>query len=337
MSRKWSRRKWLKVSGLSAVGLTVPFSLTEFRNNNSMKTNSDFDVIIIGGSYAGLSAAMALGRSLRKVLLIDSGKPCNRFTPHSHNFITQDGAVPSEISKIAKEQVLRYDTVQFLEGLAVKARKKENGFEIEIDSGERFNSKKLIISTGVRDVFPDIKGFEDCWGKTVIHCPYCHGYELKGEKTAIMANAERAFHLASLVRNLTENLTIIRYGETEFSDEQLSTLKKHSISVLEKEIIEIGHNKGKISALIFDDGTKEEFDALYAGIPFEQTSHIPVSLGCELTEKGHIQTEMFQKTNVEGVFACGDCTSPMRSVAFAVAAGNITGAMVNHQLAGEEF
>ena len=302
-----------------------------------MINSSDFDVIIIGGSYAGLSAAMALGRSLRKVLVIDSGKPCNRFTSHSHNFITQDGAVPSEISKTAKDQVLKYDTVQFLDGVAVEARKKEKGFEIEIDSGERFNSKKLIISTGVRDVFPDIKGFEECWGKTVIHCPYCHGYEFKEAKTAIKTNADSTFHLASLVKNLTHKLTIIRFGNTEFSKEQLSKLKQHSISVLEKEIVEIEHNKGKISALIFDDGTKEEFDALYAGIPFEQTSHIPFSLGCELTETGHIQTDFTQKTNVKGVFACGDCTSPMRSVAFAVAAGNITGAMVNHQLAEEEF
>ena len=140
-----------------------------------MKRNH-FDVIIIGGSYSGLSAAMSLGRSLRQVLVIDSGLPCNKQTPHSHNFITQDGEKPAVISAKAKLQVDIYKTVQFFNGLAVKAFKKNKGFEITTESGDVFTSRKVLFATGVKDLLPEINGFAECWGISVLHCPYCHGY-----------------------------------------------------------------------------------------------------------------------------------------------------------------
>src|SRR5690606_17865245 len=186
------------------------FSLSlPFTKHNSMKDIKDFEVIIIGGSYAGLSAAMALGRSLRTVLIVDSGLPCNRQTPHSHNFLTQDGKTPMEISKLAKQQVKKYETVQFYNGLAISGTKTTNGFEIVTDTNDKFAAKKLIFATGVRDIMPDIKGFTECWGISIIHCPYCHGYEYREKNTAIIANGAKAFHMASLINNLTNNITIL--------------------------------------------------------------------------------------------------------------------------------
>jgi len=127
-----------------------------------MKTPADFDVIIIGGSYSGLSAGMALGRSLRKVLIIDDGKPCNRQTPHSHNFITHDGKAPAEIAALARQQVEKYDTVTFFNGLATSGTKTADGFNIQTASGETFNAKKLIFATGVKDHMPAIPGLGEC-------------------------------------------------------------------------------------------------------------------------------------------------------------------------------
>lgn len=337
MSNKITRREIIKQGGLALSALAFSFPLTTFTKFDNMKDNKEFDVIIIGGSYAGLSTAMALGRSMRNVLIIDSGKPCNRYTPHSHNFITHDGAVPGEIAAKAKEQVLKYNTVKFHQGMAVSGKKMENGFEIVVDSGEKFASKKLVFATGVKDIFPDIKGFQDCWGKTVIHCPYCHGYEFKGEKTAILANGERAFHVAALVNNLTDKITIITQGNPDFKEEQLIKLQKNKIQIIEKEVAEIKHQNGEIEALIFKDGTKENVSAVYASIPFEQHCKIPLDLGCEITEMGHIKVDLFQKTTIPGIYACGDNSSPMRSVANAVATGNLTGGMVNHEITAEEF
>lgn len=301
-----------------------------------MTAKNHVDVIIIGGSYAGLSAAMALGRSLRSVLIIDSGMPCNRQTPHSHNFLTHDGETPAVIAAKAKEQVLPYKTVSFINGTAVSGKKVEKGFAIGLASGETYSAKKLVFATGIRDLLPPIKGFSECWGITVIHCPYCHGYEFREQKTGILANGERAFHLASLVRNLTGTVTLIT-NKAELTDEQIGRLERKKVAIIEKKVVEMVHQNGQLQHLVFHDGTKEPFTAVYAAVPFEQHSDIPVSLGCELTEQGHIKVDMFQKTNIPGVYACGDNTNPMRSVAAAVAAGNITGAMVNRELTDETF
>ncbi len=302
-----------------------------------MTDNNQFDVIIIGGSYSGLSAAMALGRSLRQVLVIDSGTPCNRYTPHSHNFITQDGEQPAAISHKAQKQVAAYDTVRFHSGEVVAAVRNEVGFDVHVSTGEQFSSKKILFATGIKDIFPEIKGFAECWGKSVIHCPYCHGYEFRGKKTAIIATGEKAMHIASLVNNLTDSLSIILSDGSEFDRGQLDTLKKHNINVIPKEVIEIKHRDGAVHAVVFKDGRKESFDAVYAAIPFIQQTDIPAVLGCEITESGLVKIDTFQKTTVSGVYACGDNSSPMRSVAFAVAAGNMAGAMLNHELTVETF
>lgn len=296
-----------------------------------------FEVIIVGGSYAGLSAAMALGRSLRKTLVIDSGKPCNLTTPHSHNFLTQDGKSPKEISKVAKEQVEKYETINFYDGKAVKGKKTDTGFEIITENGETFESKKLIFATGVVDEIPSIKGFAECWGISLIHCPYCHGYEYRNKKTGIIANEDRAFHIASLVKNLTNDITIFTRGTANFSEEQLEKLKKHNIEIIETEITELNHENGYIKNLLLADGQKINFDAVYAALPIKQHSDIPEKLGCEFIETGHIKMDNFQKTNIPGIFVCGDNSSMMRSVANAVMTGNVAGAMVNMELVTDCF
>ena len=302
-----------------------------------MNTANNFDVIIIGGSYAGLSAAMALGRSLRNVLIIDGGLPCNRQTPHSHNFITQDGETPAAIANKALTQVLNYSTVKLHRGFAANGKKTETGFIIETLEGLEFTAKKLIFATGITDMMPDIKGFDECWGISVIHCPYCHGYEFRNQKTAIMANGERAIHLASLVHNLSNQLTVVTSDKAEFTSEQRCKLQFHNISVVEKKIREVIHENGRLTSIVFEDQETIQLDALYAAVPFKQHSEIPAMLGCELTEVGHIKTDPFQKTNIAAVYACGDNSSMMRSVSNAVATGGIAGAMVNKELVDETF
>ena len=296
-----------------------------------------YDILIIGGSYAGLSAAMALGRSLRNVLVIDGGMPCNRQTPYSHNFITHDGAKPKAIAEEAKKQILKYKTVSFKEGIAVGGKRIENGFQITLDSGELFESQKLIFATGVKDIMPNIPGFSECWGISVIHCPYCHGYEFKGNKTGILLNGDMAYHLLPLVKNLSEKVFLLTNGKAEFSIEQLDKIRKNQIQIIEKPISQISHEKGIIKAVVFEDLTTLELEALYAKPAFEQHCKIPEELGCKQTESGHIVVSPLQKTSVDGIYACGDNATPMRSVSYAVATGNIAGAMINHELASENF
>ncbi len=337
MENKVSRREIIKQGSFALAALALPFPLFSIYKRNPMKETKKFDVIIIGGSYSGLSAAMALGRSMRNVLIIDSGNPCNRQTPHSHNFITQDGEEPRVISEKAKEQVLNYPTVTFLSDLATDAKQSDGGFEVTTRSGIVITAGKLIFATGVKDLMPAIKGFSECWGISVIHCPYCHGYEYRGKRTGIMANGEKGIHVASLVNNLTDSIIILTSGKADFSPEQTEKLVKHNIGIIETAISEIEHENGHVKAVVFSDGSRKEFDAVYAAIPFEQHSDIPVSLGCELTEQGHIKVDLFQRTSVPGIYACGDNSSMLRSVASSVATGNLTGAMVNMDLTKEAF
>ena len=334
---KMTRREIIKQGGIALTALALPFPRTSFSKYNRMKDNKKFDVIIIGGSYAGLSSAMALGRSLRNVLIIDNGKPCNIQTPHSHNFLTQDGKAPKEIASLAKYQVEKYETIKFYNGLATIGTKTENGFEIATNKGEKFTAKKLIFATGIKDTLPDINGFAECWGISIIHCPYCHGYEFRKKATGILADGARGFHLASLVNNLSDNVTLLTNSKADFNEEQIAKLKYHNIEIIETTITDVEHKNGKIKQVIFSDGTKKGFDALYAALPFKQHSEIPISLGCELTEQGYLKVSPFQETNISGVFACGDNTNMMRSVANAVYAGNLTGAVVNGKLVEEEF
>lgn len=302
-----------------------------------MTHQNDFDVIVTGGSYAGLSAAMSLGRALRKVLVIDSGKPCNRQTPHSHNFLTRDGQTPKEIATLAKEQVAKYSTVTFYEGLAVSGTAKEAGFEITTQAGDVFTTKKLVFASGVRDLMPDLKGFAECWGISVIHCPYCHGYEVHHEKTGVLANGDLAFEYVKLISNWTQDLTLFTNGRSTLTAEQTAKISSHNIQIVEKEIDHFEQQDGRIRQLIFKDQSAFPLKAIYHKPAFEQHCDIPVALGCELTEQGLLKVDAFQKTNVPGIYACGDNTIAMRSVANAVAAGSFAGAALNRELVDDSF
>jgi len=336
MGKETTRREFVKLCSLSVPALAIPTPLTLFANYNTMD-KKEFEVIIIGGSYAGLSTAMTLGRSLRETLVIDAGKPCNRQTPHSHNFLTQDGHTPKEISEIAKSQVLRYDSIEFYEGLAVNGKKIKGGFEVTTEKGDVFTSKKLVLATGIKDIMPEIKGFSECWGISVVHCPYCHGYEIKNQKTAIIANGERASHLVSLVHNLSKDITILTSGTKDFKDEELQTFKKNNIQIIENEISSIQHKNGQIEKIVFKDGSSKNFDCAYGPVPFEQNTTIAKDLGCETDENGYLIVDWMQKTTLDGVFACGDNSTFMRSVANAVNSGNTVGAMINGELSRSEF
>jgi len=332
-----NRRTFIKQSGILATAFALPFSFNPFKEDKKMNDKNQFDVIIIGGSYAGLATAMALGRALRNVLIIDSGKPCNRQTPHSHNFLTQDGKTPKEISALAKQQVVAYDTVTFFDGIATKGLKTSNGFEIQTEKGNKFSATKLVFATGIKDVMPNIIGFSECWGISVLHCPYCHGYEVKNEITGILGNGEYGFEFSKLISNWTKKLILFTNGTSTLTDEQKILLEKHSIEIVEKEIKELEHQNGQLKSILFKDGSKQIVKAIYTKLPFEQNCTLAEQLGCELTEDGYIKIDAFQKTTTENVFACGDNATRIRTVANAVAMGTLTGMTVNKELIEEHF
>ncbi|TCI84557.1 NAD(P)/FAD-dependent oxidoreductase [Tenacibaculum sp. M341] len=298
---------------------------------------NQYEVIIIGGSYAGLSAAMTLGRSLRKTLIIDSGKPCNRFTPHSHNFITQDGNSPSKISNLAKEQVLKYTTVEFVSDEVIDIKKENSTFQVFTSSDHNLSAKKVLFASGIKDVLLNIKGFKECWGISVLHCPYCHGYEVHGKKTGIISNGDTGFDLFKLIQNWTDDLTIFTNGPSEFSKEQTTAINQFGVSIIEEEIQEIIHKNGYIQKIILKNNNSINLEAIYSKMKFEHNTLIPVKLGCELTENGYLSVDFENKTSINGIYAAGDNTSPLRTVARATSEGNKAGIFINKSLIEEKI
>jgi thioredoxin reductase len=331
------RRDFIRLSGKATTLILIPFTIAGIFKYNTMTGNNTFDVIIVGGSYSGLAAGMALGRALKNVLIIDDRKPCNRQTPHSHNFLTNDGKTPGEIAAAGKLQVMRYDTVKFFGGTAVNGKQTGEGFEIEAASGETFAGKKLIFATGIRDILPPIAGLTECWGISVIHCPYCHGYEVRNEKTGVLGNGDMAFDFTRLISNWTKDLTLFTNGTSALTVEQRDTLQKHQIKIVEKEMERLEHNNGYLRNIIFKDGSQSAIKAIYAPAPFEQHCKIPGLLGCNLTEEGYIKIDGSQETSVEGVYAIGDNAAKMRTVANAVAMGTAAGITISKKMILEEF
>lgn len=305
--------------------------------NKKMIAQIKYDVIIIGGSYSGLAAGMALGRALRTVLIIDNGKPCNKQTPHSHNFLTNDGKTPAEITSVAKAQVQQYDTVAFLDAYVMAGFKTDTGFEVQVQSGERFAARKLVFATGIKDLMPDIPGVSESWGISVIHCPYCHGYEVRYQKTGILANGDLAIEMATLISNWTNDLTVFTNGKSLLNDQQKADLDRHRINVIEAEIAWLENDSGYIKNVIYKNGTKTPLRAMYTRLPFIQHSNIPQNIGCQLTPEGYIKIDDAHRTTIPGIYACGDNVTRMRTVANAVSMGTITGLMANKELIEEEF
>ena len=297
----------------------------------------DFDVIIIGGSYAGLSAALALGRARREVLIIDAGKPCNRQTPHSHNFLTHDGDKPADISAKAKAEVLKYPTVKFFEGTVDSAEKLTQGFGITINGLTRYSSRKLLIATGLKDVFPDIKGFAECWAISVIHCPYCHGYEVRDEKIGLLMNGEHAFEMAKTLNHWNKDLTVLTNGKSQLTSVQTEKLNSKSIAIIEDEILALEHANGKLENVLFANGKKLALKALYARADLQQHTDFDVQLGFELTEFNTIKVDEQQQTTTTGVYAAGDCTTLMRSLSVITAQGTLAAVMMNREMISEDF
>jgi thioredoxin reductase len=302
-----------------------------------MTETTEVDVVIVGGSYAGLSAAMSLGRALRRVLVLDTGSPCNQQTPHSHNFLTQDGETPAALAQKAREQVAAYPTVTLVQDKAVQATGQNRNFQVTTASGAVISANKLVFATGVKDLMPALKGFSDCWGISVLHCPYCHGYEIHHQAWGILANGDMAFELVKLLLNWTPTLTVFTNGPSTLTREQREILQRKQVPINEQEIAELVHDQGYLQEIAFTDGSTQKVNAIFARPPFEQHCPIPQELGCELTETGHLKVDPLQKTTVPGVYAAGDATTMMRSVALAVAAGSMAGAAVNKELIDERF
>lgn len=297
-----------------------------------------YDCVIVGGGSAGLSAALQLGRARRRVLVCDRGNPRNAPAHHAHGFFTRDGTSPLELLKIGREQLTPYQSVEF-QPIGVKQIEKSGGqFVVVFDDGTIEKARKILLAFGVTDEFPDIENFGDFWGKSVFHCPYCHGWEVRDRPLAVVGNGEAGIGMMALLKNWSADLVLCTNGEAELSEAERKSLAKHKVVVREKKIVRLEGQNGQLQSIVFDTGEKLARQGLMIRPKQHLRSNLVEKLGCELDESGYIKTGAFNETTVPGVYAAGDVTSPMQSIAAAVAQGAVTaGAGINHALSREDF
>lgn len=291
-----------------------------------------YDAIIIGGSFAGLSAAMYVARARRTVLIIDARSPRNRFAAHSHGFFAQDGSEPGAMLAAARAQVAAYPTVSFVDGEAVSAAKEADGFSVTLASGEVVQGSRLVLAFGISDELPAIPGIAERWGKSVIHCPYCHGYEFSGQRLGVLKLSEMSLHQAMLIAEWGPT-TLYLNGDPEPDAETLAQLRERGVRIEPAPVREL-HGEGAI-AIELGDGRTSELDALYIGTRTRLNSDIAQQLGCGIDEGvwgSIIRTDEWKATTVPGVFAAGDITRSAHNVTWASADGVTAGVALHRSL-----
>ncbi|AOP36296.1 alkyl hydroperoxide reductase [Leptospira tipperaryensis] len=299
----------------------------------------DYEVLIIGGGPAGLSAALSLGRMSRTALVCDDSRPRNAPSSHLNNFPTRDGIHPAEWRRLVKKDLEKYQTIKFFEGGVLSVEKSTSGFTANLSSGISAHFKKIILAYGVEDKPLPVPGFKELWGKSIFHCPYCHGFEIRGSRLGFISNSEMTFHMLPLINDLASDLILFTNGKAEFSDPQRELLKRKNVELIEEKITGFIFEGEQLKALSLANGELRERQAVFfhPTLPFALKSQIGETLGCEKNQLGFYKINERGATSVEGVFACGDNVSPGHSVLLAAASGAMAGAGVVFALLGEEF
>ena len=289
-----------------------------------------YDVIIIGGSYAGLSAALQLARARRSILVVDAGVRRNRFARGSYGFLGQDGREPGAIVDEARAQLMRYDTVEWHPGTAAKAEGSAGRFRVTTDEGEEFEARLLVLATGVRDTLPEIAGIAERWGRSVYHCPYCHGYELNRGRIGVLATSRNSMHQALMLPDWGTT-TLFLNDVFEPDDSELEQLGDRGVEIERGPVERIGGT----ADIVLRDGRTVVCDGLFVASFTDLASPIADQLGCGF-EQGplgrFIRVDGMKETSVPGVFACGDTARGAGSVALAVGDGTMAGVSAHRTL-----
>ncbi|AWB88094.1 NAD(P)/FAD-dependent oxidoreductase [Mycetocola zhujimingii] len=269
-----------------------------------------FDVVIIGGGAAGLSAAVALGRARRSVVVLDGGEPRNAPASGVHNYLSQDGIRPSEMLRLGRAEAERYGA-RLRDSAAVSASKVKDGFTVTTAAGDTFTGRRLLIATGLVDELPDVPGVRERWGKSVLHCPYCHGWEVRDRAIGVLATSPKSVHQALMFRQWSENITLFLHGAPRPSDEETEQLLARGITLVEGRVESLEGPGDQLTSVRLEDGSTHQVDALVVAPVFTARTDLPAQLGVRLAPHPmgmgmQIETDAMGATSVPGVWAAGN-------------------------------
>lgn len=292
------------------------------------------DAIVVGGSFAGLSAAMQLARARQRVLVVDSGLPRNRFAAAAHGFLGQDGRSPAAILREAGDQIMAYPTVRRIAGEAVSARAGDGGFAVTLADGREETGRRLVLATGVKDELP-LSGMQERWGRSVLHCPYCHGYEVRDQPLGVIAFHPLAVHLASLIPDWGPT-TYFSQGRFEPDHTDGALLAARGVRIESTPVSELLGAEPELEAVRLVDGRVIPVRAVFVAPRTEVASPLARELGCTFEDGplgAFIQVDDLKQTSVPGVYAAGDAATAMGNATLASAAGFIAGVAAHQSLA----
>jgi thioredoxin reductase len=295
-----------------------------------------YEVVIVGGSAAGLSAALVLGRSLRNVLVCDTNQPRNGSAPTSHSLYTRDGAPSADLTAIGRAQLERYDVE--LRSVAVTQVRSvdQHAFLITLANGEQVRTRRVLLATGVRDVLPPLAGIEQFWGTSVVHCPYCHGWEVRNQPIAVLSAGGIAISFVYLLRNWSRDLVLCTNGFGQLTEAERDRIMSLDVQIYEQPIAQLEGKGSQLNSIRLVDGTLIERQALFVHPAQEQRSRLAHDLGCKIDQGGITIVDEQGQTSVVGVYAAGDMARHNQQIVFAAADGAHAAMAINQSLIDED-
>jgi thioredoxin reductase len=297
-----------------------------------------YDVVIIGAGPAGLSAALVLGRCRRTVLVCDNGHPRNEASQAMHGFLTRDGIPPLEFLHLARQELLQYDTVAIRDVTVTDARcSAHSRFETTLETGEVLESRKLLIASGVRDNVPDIPGVGDLYGRSVFHCPYCDGWEVRDRPLAVYGSGEKGYGLSLELTAWSRDILLCTDGPCELDAGKVERLQRNGITVREDRVVGLEGADGILERVVFAQGPASDRRALFFTTGQHQQSPLAVQLGCEFNDKGTVSTGKYETTHLPGLFVAGDASRAVQWVVVAASEGAEAAFAINTDLIKESL
>jgi len=271
-----------------------------------------YDVIVIGGGPAGLSAALHFGRGLKETLVIDAGEPRNKATEVSNGFLTQDGTSPHEFRENARKDVLKYDNVALTHARVTDIDKDGEDFTVYTESDE-YKSRQVLLATGLKEETPDIPNFDEFYGTSAFYCPWCDGYELRGRRLAVMADEDSTRNLVMLISNWSDDLLICTDGKSLLKDENKQMVKDKGFEYNEAPIFRMSGNDSKLESIEFEDGTTEAVEGMFVKMNWDTDFPFLETLDPDREEDGGLRTNPAGETSVKGLFAAGETKTGVSS------------------------
>ena len=297
-----------------------------------------YDVIIVGAGPAGLSAALILGRCRRSVLICDNDRPRNAASHALHGYLTRDGIHPREFRSIGRDQLKPYDTIEVCDVAATDARCQPDGrFQVVLADGTHLHSRKLLVATGVCDNLPDIPGVQDLYGRSVFHCPYCDGWEIRDQPIAIYGSGDRGVGLSLELTVWSRDLVLCTDGGSEIREHDRARLTRNGISVREEHIKALEGRDGILERIVFDGGEPLARRAMFFTTGQFQRSELAIRLGCEFNDKGTVRTGKYESTHLAGLYVAGDASRAVQWVIVAAAEGAEAAFAINTDLIKEDL